>query len=245
MIKPPILQYLSKFSVINYVKLFCLLSITLYAIYVFFTSAQTEVAIVYPDYIDAKIKPTKHTQIIEKSVHSSIISKNDNIYKHFSLHEPEQPINLNTVLTKQLDPIDKILAEITTDGTVYNDIVSTEVDTYTPRGVTITKLPQTNIKLGNIIKNSVMNKYRYNLQLAAVKSEAEGLIMWNKLEEQHSKILGNLTFSVTKNTSNQNKVYYVVTANGYNNLNQARSVCTKLLKTQQTCIVIDSLEHVK
>jgi hypothetical protein len=28
-------------------------------------------------------------------------------------------------------------------------------------------------------------------------------------------------------------------------LNQARSVCTKLLKTQQTCIVIDSLEHVK
>lgn len=77
----------------------------------------------------------------------------------------------------------------------------------------------------------------YKIQLASVKSEAEGMKEFDRIKRKHQKILANTAMTVKKMYHDNGKVFYLVMAGNYNNSGQAKAVCKKLSQRGQNCIV--------
>ena len=101
----------------------------------------------------------------------------------------------------------------------------------------ITKVTEKTKELDKtLIRNTV--KHKYTIQLASVKSEVEGIALWEKLKKRYPKLLVADEMIMQKIKDNQGKFYYILLVNGYNNLNQAKNICKQLAKSQQRCTVL-------
>lgn len=98
----------------------------------------------------------------------------------------------------------------------------------------VVKVTGSTNKLESLDKGSAGS---YKIQLASVKSEAEGAQEFDRIKRKHLKILANTTMTVKKMYHDNGKVFYLVMAGNYNNSGQAKAVCKKLSQRGQNCIV--------
>lgn len=77
----------------------------------------------------------------------------------------------------------------------------------------------------------------YKVQLASVKSEAEGIIEGARIKQKYQKILGKSDISLKKVQNDKGQFFYLVLAGSYSSLSQAKTICRKLSSRQQQCIV--------
>ncbi len=220
-----------------------LISMSSYFIYNnYFASSINEIITIYPDNTETKIKPLRTS---EDSLHSpnnltDLITPTQHNYnkKIDLLPEPEQPLNIESLLSHKqeyIDPIDIIITDIVT-GNKEQSSTMTKSSTITS-SLNIIKVTEKTKKLDQtLIQNKVQHKYK--IQLASVKSEVEGIALWEKLKKRHPKLLMTDRMSMQKIKDNQGKFYYILLVNGYNNLNQAKNICKQLAKSQQRCTVL-------
>jgi hypothetical protein len=209
----------------------------------YFASSIYEIITIYPDNTETKIKPLRTS---EASLYSPdnltdfIKSKQHNYNKKIDLlPEPEQPLNIDFLFSRKqeeyLDPIDIIITDIVT-GNKEPSPITTKSSTINS-SLNITKVTEKTKELDKtLIQNTV--KHKYKIQLASVKSEVEGIALWEKLKKRYPKLLGTDKMTMQKIKDNQGKFYYILLVNGYNNLNQAKNICKQLAKPQQRCTVL-------
>ncbi len=102
------------------------------------------------------------------------------------------------------------------------------------KSLKIIKVTEKSNKLANINK---LSSGSYKIQLASVKSEAEGARAYERIKKKHIKILSNSSLTLKKIKHDKNHVFYLVLAGNYTTAGQAKAVCKKLAQRQQSCIV--------
>jgi hypothetical protein len=182
------------------------------------------------------------------------------------LPEPEQPLNIpRKVDEDSFDPIGSILFGLTNDQSKNKPVIisefkeedqepsvdlissiidsskplSTQHDTKEEKGLNIVEVDKIPSK---ILPNKPISKARkkhYKIQLASVKTEAEGQKTWDRLKQRHSKILGKSEMHLKRIKHSNGVIFYSVQAGNYDSLNAAKSVCRKLSSLGQNCIPID------
>lgn len=216
------------------ILLFILITVLVYFLYDNATKQQ-EIIVIYPEYIDAKIRPqdSEHkAQYEHLEAHKSITST-----MHALDNEPEEPLSVDFLAAARqqfADPISKIIMSITSKEDAQHDQNDKDVDDATQNALNITTV-QTK-KYNNIAENNTDTGYKYKLHLASVKSETEAVTISKKLKILYPKIFNELTMIVKKN-QHGGKYYYILLANGYNSINKAKTACKELLKYKQNCIL--------
>ncbi|MBU2709941.1 type II secretion system secretin GspD [Zooshikella harenae] len=78
----------------------------------------------------------------------------------------------------------------------------------------------------------------WGIQLASYRSSAAAQQAANKIQSQHSQLLGNLTPEVKESNMGSKGVYYRVVFSGLNDRHQAQSLCKQLQAAKQGCLDI-------
>jgi len=77
----------------------------------------------------------------------------------------------------------------------------------------------------------------YKLQLSQASSEEDAMQEWERIKKKNNKTLAEASFIAQKVEGKNKRIFYLVMAGYYQNLNQAKLVCKKLLGQKQNCIV--------
>lgn len=214
----------------------------------YFAATIDKVITIYPDSAATKIRPLHNTEKLlrqqDNLIYSSItplaLHSNNNTKIIDLLPEPEQPLNISSLFQRKqiyTDPIDAIIVDLientarsstTSESSVLNN--SLKITQVTGATNKFDKISQKTKTLSGI--------HKYSVQLASVKSEAEGNALWQMLQTHYPKLLAPLSITMQKITYDKNKFYYILLVHGYDSLNQAKNMCKQLAKFQQQCTVL-------
>ncbi|RYE05904.1 MAG: SPOR domain-containing protein [Rickettsiaceae bacterium] len=241
--------------------------IILVSIYIFGFSKENpkEIPIIYSDDVKIKIKPPEngkkvvtqssgnliYESMLTTTPYSSILTKRELI-----LSEPEQPITFekdqsleeNIVLSDDIfgkenndfqhqsaEKAQSIFDEEITD-LAQNYLASEHLEEKkTLNVITYDKELNSKIKERSMDSN---NDKGYMVQLASVKTEAEGIAIGEILKHKHKKILGLYSIILKKIKDKNGKFFYLVLAGECPSISVAKSVCKKLVYRQQSCMII-------
>lgn len=228
-----------------------------------------EVITLYPEEGETKIKPADAGGIVMPGAGNLIYEtlktqgkSNIGIKSIYLLPEPEQPINIGYKIDEESgDPIGAILAKTSIEEALShkassiidtkNLLKSTDAEDYIAALIEESGPPLTQEKSLKVVKvqqgSSILlsekqsgnSSKRYKLQLASVKTETEGQVVWQRLQSKFPKILGKLNMQLKKVKRTNGSIFYLLQAGNYNTLNAAKVTCKKLSNAGQSCIPVN------
>lgn len=218
-------------------------------------SKPREIITIYPEQGKTKIKPLESGGIVipnsEATIYDGLQQRGGIGRKVNLLPEPEQPINITAQrVSKQMteDSIDVIIANILSPAEKKPVEVGqapeilelqepkTAPNLITPQNKSL-KIIKVAEKTTKVTSTNNIAAGNYKIQLASVRSEADGVKEYERIKRKHLKILSNTTMSLRRVQYNKGNFFYLVLAGNYRNISQAKAVCKKLSSRQQSCIV--------
>jgi hypothetical protein len=184
----------------------------LIAYFYYSASKEVQIVILYPEYTEAKIKPLNVYIASRKTIHSLVKSKG-NIYSNIYNNEPEQPLELvqDQNSGNFPDSIGMIIEDSKFDISRNQEIFGDGSDM----------------------------QGKYFLLLGALKSRSQAVASAQEMIDKNSKILSGLKIHIVKTMGVDNKFFYMIKADGYNDMNKAKSTCAKLTKLGMECTTLD------
>jgi hypothetical protein len=238
-----------------------------YFVYKKFFQIKGEIVLLSPEDIQYIKRPDDPGGIVVPHSSSLIyekLKKNKAINRKITIiPETEIPLLLdNNDLSEvqYLDSIDQILAnielyedQIKTDALQEDDVLPNKImpEAYVNNSVTNQEkrleINDFNTDL-NVIISSNSSKIKrmdldnvtgkgYKLQLSQASSATDAAREWGRIKKKNNKILSDVSFIAQKVEGKNKRIFYLVMAGYYQNLNQAKLVCKKLLRQKQNCIV--------
>lgn len=212
-----------------------------------------EIVTILPSDEPAKVKPQNIEEIVLQRIDSTIyenLSPRGKLSKKITItEEKEEPVNIVRNMPDQqfMDPIGDIIANITEPKQKSDEVLDVfELGTDDNKPGSGSNISQgLNIVQINANDNSILETSRplrskdsyYKIQLGAVKSEATGIIEWERIKKKNPKIFSNSTMTLKKVPYDNGKFFHVILEGKYNNINQAKIICKKLSNAGQNCIV--------
>ncbi|RTK92135.1 MAG: SPOR domain-containing protein [Rickettsiales bacterium] len=181
------------------------------------------------------------------------------------LPSPEEPIIINNLAENDdsvisLDAIDEILSNSEYYDVYTNDEASNNINEYVIPNILKNQSNETNEEVDDkiLIPSSMLNitksqdnyfnfndnnvikneNYGYKIQLSVASSEEDAKVHWQRIVNNHYKILGNANLITKRIEGANNRIFYMILAGTYPSLNHAKLVCKKLISRKQNCIVI-------
>jgi hypothetical protein len=185
-----------------------------------------------------KIKPIDHDKPIlryaDNIIYRNLEQRKLNDKKNIIRSEPEQALKIDVPIIALLDNLDSL------DEIIDNILDQKEREQENQPFVTqnkyfkITKIIE---KTNRLRKFSEKATAHCMIQLAVVRSEEEGQLEWSRIQKKHSQILKESEMILKKMKYDEGIVVYLLLVGPYPNIGSAKTICVKLSKRQQDCIL--------
>lgn len=234
-------------------------------LYLFGNNNQQMVPIIHADTNQTKIRPHEAGGIIIPNADNIVYDNftNSSSSKKISLlPEPEQPLAINyqkNIDNELIESINAMLANAlpseessaqsdnfydrlilnNSDGEVTEDSLSNAQPSKTKKNsLNIIKIPHKDVsRFSESVNLNIGKSSSYQIQLASVRSEAQGIIEGERIKNKFLKILATSNIVLKKVSDNNDNYFYLVLAGSYPSLSKAKAICKKLSFRQQPCMI--------
>jgi hypothetical protein len=203
-----------------------------------------DVPLILPDESRTKIKPIEPGGLefpnMDKSVYEYISPSRKTMRSEQVMPEPEQPVLsirkteeesvFDISSTKQNDQDKESIFSEPLENTIIDDSKSE---------INIITVDQTDNRLLNDNKPFVNKGQKYKLQISASKTESHATKEWNKALKNNKDLIGKYTYKINKVDLGEKGVIYKLYIGSFSSYNEANSLCKRLLKRKQSCIVVN------
>lgn len=229
-------------------------------------SYQQPLVTIYPAAEKTKIRPKEAGGLVLANSDNSIydcLQPLTNYPKVTILPEPEAPLNTARCPAENLDAIELIVAGLINQDaglSTNNCRPATSPASMLPNILENAGSPSSNqpsnedlpaaAALNIVTINQRTNKLAqppatakrqisadYKIQLASVKSEASAIAEADRIKAKYPKILSRCQLTFRKVQDRRGTFFYLVLISDGKTLSQAKAICHKLARQQQSCIV--------
>jgi hypothetical protein len=205
----------------------------------------SDIPLIHPEEGETKIRPIEpggaEFPNMDKSVYEYITPSKKPLRNEQVMPEPEQPVlSVKQLETESVfETSDNSSSKEETNPSIFNETEQPlSIDTPVS-DINIITVDQSDDRLTTNSTTSGRKNEKYKIQICASKTESQALSEWNKALKNNRDLISKYKYHVNKVDLGEKGLIYKLYIGPFNNYNEANSLCKRLIKRKQNCLVVN------